>query len=161
MASNKQKGTQVTLRVGTDLTYNVRKGSTIISRVLRDIEYIIPKAIDDVYLAISLRTGVTGVGETPDEAYSSLIFKLYKHLSDVVNTPEVAIGQEVSEELTKASCSATRMPHDRQFRALTKGIEAFLQFSRHKSVVCSRIEFPVITTDALEDTCVGQVELTQ
>jgi hypothetical protein len=156
MARKKQESTGISLRAGTDLTYNITRGSSVISRKLRDIEYIKPEK--DVYLAISLNTSVTALGETLEEAYSSLIFKLYAYLRDVISTPGVEIGEEVPKKLIKESLGASRMPQDRQKRALDKGIEAFLETNISGSkLILSKIEcipFFGITTPDLDDTII-------
>lgn len=148
---------KINLRAGTDLTYNKMRGSGRISRTIRDIAFIKPK--DDVHIALSLRTGFTALGETPEEAYSSLVFKLYNSLREVVDYPDAQIGKTVSEELKKECLYALRMPEDRQMKALLKGIDAFLSIPREDSkLYLRRIESnptpTTITTQDLEDTVI-------
>lgn len=161
MAVKKNNLPQISLRAGTDLTYNRRRGNATISRTISDIEYIKPK--DDVYLAISQRTGFTALGNTPEEAYSSLIFKLYNSLRDVMDSPDAVIGQEVSQELIDESLHASRMPQDRQWRALMKGIDDFLAVHSKDSVLFLRriesIKPPIMTTADLEDTVVTPIDV--
>ena len=149
----------ISLRAGTYLTYNIRRGFNKISRSLQlqDIEYIKPNDKDDVFIAISLKTGVTALGETPEKSYSSLIFKLYNYLRDAMSAPKAEIGEEVSEDLKKESLYALKMPKERQLRALKKGIRDFIEFHEGSALIISKIEFdptPIITTDNLEDTLI-------
>jgi len=161
MAIKKNNLPQISLRAGTDLTYNRIRGNVTIARTIIDIEYIKPK--DDVYLAISQKTGFTALGNTPEEAYSSLVFKLYNSLRDVMDFPDAVIGQEISQELKDESLHALRMPQDRQWRALMRGIEDFLAVHRTDSVLfLKRIEYnktPTITTADLEDTAVTPINV--
>ena len=71
-------------RAGTDLTYNRRRGEGVISRTIEDIAYI--RYEDNFYTAISLKTGLTALGESPEDAYSCLIFKLFDSLREVVES---------------------------------------------------------------------------
>lgn len=146
--------TKISYRAGTDLTYNRMRGNGTISRAIRDIAYI--KAKDNIYIAISLRTGFTALEETAERAYSSLVFKLLDSLREVVDHPNAQIGQPVSDDLTKESLFGLRMPQDRQMRALQKGIDEFLLLPRENSKVYLRkIEscpITTITTPTLEDT---------
>jgi hypothetical protein len=160
MAQGTQNLSETGLRAGTVLTYNVIRGDNVISRTLEDVEYI--RREKDVYLAISQNTGTTALGGTLESAYSSLIFKLYNYLRDVVNTPEVEIGQEVSAEQKKDSLQASRMPQDRQERALKKGIEDFIAYHKGSALILSRIEFissPMMTTGDLDDTLVSPIDV--
>jgi hypothetical protein len=153
MASAKRASTRISLRAGTDLTYNLIRGSYTSSKTLADIEYMRPEG--EVYLAISLNTGATALGDTLENAYSSLILKLYNYLRDVMDTPGVEIGQDVSEELRKESSHASRMPFDRQFRALNKGINDFIESHKGSTSFRSRIQCDptqMITTPGLDDT---------
>lgn len=161
MANKKNNLPMISLRAGTDLTYNRMRGNVTISRTITDIEYIRPR--DDVYLAISQETGFTALGKTLEEAYSSLVFKLYNSLRDVMDYPDAVIGQEVSQELKDESLHASRMPQDRQWRALMKGIDDFLAVHSKDSVLfLKRIEYikpPKITTADLEDTAVTPINV--
>lgn len=153
---SKDNPAKVSFRAGTDLTYNRIRGNGTISRAIRDLAFIKPK--DDVYIAISLRTGFTALGETPEDAYSSLVFKLYDSLREVVDYPNAQIGQGVSDKVVEESSRALRMPEDRQMRALLKGIEEFLSIPHENSnLYLRRIESSpafAITTSALEDTVI-------
>jgi len=161
MAIKKKNLNRISLRAGTDLTYNRIRGNVTIARTIRDIEYIKPK--EDVYLAISHKTGFTALGKTPEEAYSSLVFKLYNSLRDVMDYPDAVIGQEVSQELKDESLHALRIPQDRQWRALMKGIDDFLEVhSKDSALFLKRIEYikpPTITTAGLEDTTVTPINV--
>ena len=139
---------RISLRTGTDLTYNIRKGDEILqSRTIKDVEYIRPEG-NNIYLAISLKTGVTALGETDEQAYSSLIFKLYSYLMHAISDDNVEIGEEVSEKVKKESESGKRMPLPRQERALRNGIKEFIEF--HKSNG-KELDFQ-LTTENLEET---------
>jgi hypothetical protein len=141
------------LRAGTDLTYNLIRGTYEASKTLADIEYMKPEG--DIYIAISLTTGVTALGDTLDDAYSSLILKLYNYLRDVMDTPGVEIGNEVSAEIKDESSLASRMPFDRQFKALNQGINDFIESHKGNTSFRGRIECDptqMITTPDLDDT---------
>ena len=56
---------KISFRAGTDLTYNRIRENGTTTRILKDIAYIKPK--DEVYIAISLKTGITALGETPEK----------------------------------------------------------------------------------------------
>ncbi len=149
------KKSQLPYRVGTNLTYNRKRGrgtsSQINSKAINDLAYIKLGDKED-YIAISLETGFTALGETPEQAYSWLVFKLYDALRVVVDLPNPKIGQAVSEELRRESKLGTRMPQDRQMRALLKGIEDFLSIPRQDSKI-SDLSFK-ITTPNLENTVI-------
>jgi hypothetical protein len=158
----KKDNLRISFRAGTDLTYNRIRGKGKISRaVIRDVAYIKPK--DEHYIAISLETGFTASGETPEEAYSCLIFKLYDSLREVVDFPDAEIGQEVSDKLREESLVGLRMPQDRQMRALLKGIEEFTSVPHEGSTIRLRkLEsdpYDAITTQNLEDTALGTVDV--
>lgn len=151
--------TKLSYRAGTFLQYNRKKGNGVIYRDLDDIAYIKQKDEDDVYIAVSQSTGFTALGNTAEQAYSSLIFKLCDSLREVIKHPKAQIGSRVSKELEKESLNGTRMPEDRQMRALRKGIDEFLSIPRKNSKIYLRkIESnlaTVITTKYLEDTRIG------
>lgn len=166
--NNAKKGDlRISFRAGTDLTYNRIRGECKVSRPTRDtayisdIAYIKPK--DDLYIAISLKTGFTALGKTPEDAYSCLVFKLLDSLREVVNYPHVEIGQAVSDELREESLHGLRMPQERQMRALLKGIEEFISIPHKGSTICLRkLEsdpYAAITTQNLEDTNFGTVDV--
>lgn len=142
----------VSFRAGTDLTYNVRRGSNLFSRSIEDVAYIKPEG--DYYLAISLSTGITAINETEERAYQDLVFKLFDALSKVVEHPNAMIGQKVSGKILEESKKGLKMPSDRQLRSLTNGINDFCLASPekvHRSL--KKIETNCgITTSELEDT---------
>jgi len=141
---------RISLRTGTYLTYNIKRGNkSEATRKLEDVEYIRPEGNDE-FLAISLRTGVTALGKTDEEAYSWLIFKLYSYLRDTIYDKEedVEIGPEVSFELQEETVQAPRMPIERQKRALRKGMKEFKRVHEDDGV---RIDYQLTTTN-LADT---------
>jgi hypothetical protein len=145
---------RISLRAGTDLTYNKKRGNGSISTTIRDIAYIRPEGGN--YIAISLKTGLTALGESPDEAYSCLIFKLFDSLRVAVDHPNACIGHLVSDELKNESLQGQRMPKDRQMKALLKGIEDFLSTYHEKN---SNLYLNKITTQDLDDTTVIDVDI--
>lgn len=159
---------RISFRAGTDLTYNrIREESKTSNKPTRDtanisdIAYIKPEG--DFYIAISLETGFTALGETPEDAYSCLVFKLLDSLREVVHYPHAEIGQAVSDKLRDESLQGLRMPQDRQMRALLKGIEEFISIPHKGSTIYLRkIEsdpYAIITTQNLEDTDFGSVDV--
>lgn len=154
--NKKGKTTLQSYRAGTNFTYNKKIGKGTNSKIINskninDIAYIKPED-KGVYTAISLETGFTALGETAEDAYSCLVFKLYDALRAVVDLPNPKIGQAVSKALRGKSKHGTRMPQDRQLRALLKGIEEFLSIPRKNSKL-SDLSFK-ITTPYLENTII-------
>ncbi len=146
--SNDEKS-NLSYRAGTNLTYNRKRGSgtssQINSKTINDIIYIKPEDKED-YIAISVETGFTALGGTPEQAYSWLVFKLYDALRAAVDLPNSKIGRAVSDELREESSQGTRMPQDRQTRALMKGIEDFISIPRQDSET-SGLSFKITTQD--------------
>jgi hypothetical protein len=165
--AKKDNFSRTSFRAGTDLTYHRIREEDTISRPTRDTAYISDiayiKPEGDFYIAISLQTGFTALGESPEDAYSCLVFKLLDSLREVVHHPKAQIGQAVSDKLREESLRGLKMPQDRQTRALLKGIGEFISTPHEGSTLYLRkLEsdpYAAITTQNLEDTDLGTIDV--
>ena len=157
----------ISYRAGTKLKYIFKFDGRSVSTEIDDVCHIyVDKANstpDKPYFeALSLYTGISSLGLSPEEAYSNLIYLLLEALGDKAShDSDYKIGREVSSQAKENSKRGTRIPKDRQMRGLLSALEEFLK--DHPNISIKKIEqlntedmekwiAKMITTDKLDDT---------
>lgn len=135
-------------RAGHQLIF--RRGR--VERSLKDVAFIYRDETYDTggHEALSLETGISAFGKTPDEAYKRLVILLMDALGACLDcSKKVAVGAPVSAKIRRLSNQGLRFPADRQAKCLEGTKKPFSKLHDEYTVTVRG------TTKDLEDTWIG------